>query len=153
MPNQRSNGLNTSTIFNTTLFSSNTSYYIQEWNIPGVVTAHPSEKTRMGQMVINGDMIEYRPLYLKLLIDEDLVIWKDIISVMQSYQKPGTNTYIPIEGESFVEVYDSKNKYLFKIVFHGSFIESVGELNYMTLDDNEPITLSLTILYDYYTVE
>lgn len=151
--NSRSYSLNTNSLFNTTLLSSSTSYFIQEWNLPGISINHQVENTKAGIINLQGDITEYAPLDLKLIVDEDLLLWKEIVQVFQKYQIPGTSECTPITGDSFIELYDSKNKYLFKVVFHNCYFKNLGDLRYMTTDDNETITVDLSIVYDYYTIE
>jgi hypothetical protein len=149
----RSNLLSTSTLFNTTLFSPDTKYRIQQWDIPGISIDHQGQGTRVGNIFLQGDMLEYNPLDIKLIVDENLKLWKELVSVFQKYQIPGTNTCELAQGDSWVEVYDSKNKYLFKIYFHNCYIKSMGALNYMSNEDADIVTLDLSIVYDYYTIE
>jgi hypothetical protein len=151
--NARNNSLNTSTLFNTTLFTPDTKYRIQHWTIPGLVVSHQQMNSRSGPINLQGDSVDYNPLTVKLLVDEKLNSWKEIVSVFQKYQIPGTNTCIPITGESIVEVYDSKNNYLFKVIFHNCYLHTLSDLDYTTTDDNEEITLDLSIVYDFYTIE
>jgi hypothetical protein len=151
--NSRSYSLGTNSLFTTTLLSSASSYFIQEWNLPGISINHQTESTKVGIINLQGDINEYAPLDLKLIVDEDLLLWKEIVQVFQKYQIPGTNQCEPITGESFIELYDSKNKYLFKVVFHNCYFKNLGDLRYMTTDDNEIITVDLSIVYDYYTIE
>jgi hypothetical protein len=148
--NTRSNTLQTNTQFVSTLLNPELLYTIQNWSIPGIRVEHQNTGTTVGMYVFQGETIEYSQLQLQIIVDEQLSVWKSIVNVFQSYQ---TNNCTPIEGESFVEVYDSKNKYLFKVVFHNSYLLSVSDLNYVSTDDNEIITVELTIMYSDYSIE
>lgn len=151
--NNKNNSLNTNSLFNSTLLSPEAKYTIQEWNIPGLTISHPEMNTRSGPMFLQGDFLQYNTLDMKILVDEELVVWREFIGIFQKYQIPGTNTCIPITGDSFIEVYDSKNKYLFKVYFYNCYFKAIGDLRYMTNEDNEIITTDISIAYDYYTIE
>lgn len=154
MPNNiRSNALDTGSLFTTTLFTPDTSYYVQEVNLPGVSINHPVENTRVGTINLQGDVLSYNNLNLRLLVDEKLNLWKEILATFQKYHIPGTNTCEPVVGESFLEVYDGKNNYMFKVSFHNCYLSNLEDLNYMSTSDNETLVLGLTIVYDYYTIE
>jgi hypothetical protein len=153
MDNLRNNGLNTHSLFNTTLFSPQTKYRIQEWVIPGMTMNHIQQQTKVGIVNLQGDIMEYNDLEIKLLVDENLSLWKEIVGVLQTYHKPGTNICETTIGDAWVEVYDSKNKYLFRINFKNCYIKSLEDLRYLTTDDNEVVTVGLILIYDYYVIE
>ena len=153
MKNVRSNALNTNSLFTTTLFTPDTAYHIQDANIPGISITHPQETTRVGIVNFQGNIITYNELSVKLLVDEDLLAWKEIVKIFQTYHVPGTSDCLPIVGESFMEIFDSKSNYLFKICFHNCYLHSLGDLSYTTTDDNNLVILDVVLVYDYYTVE
>ncbi len=151
--NLRSNQLNTHTLFNTTLLSSDNNYRVQQWNIPGISCEHPVISSRSGNMNLQSERVDYEPLDIKLIGDQNLILWKEIVGVFQTYHIPSTNTSEKKLGQSWVEVYNSKNEYLFKIVFHDCYIKSLDSLDYTTMEDNEAVIIGMTIVYDYYTIE
>lgn len=150
--NIRSTALNSNILFGSTIFSKDVMYQVQSTDLPGMSINHPKENTRVGVINIQGDIAEYSPIRMSILVDEKLVVWKELIGIMQKYHIPGTNTCEPLVGDSFIEFRDNKNNYMFKIELKNSYITSVGDLQYTTSGDNSILELSVEIVYDYFII-
>ena len=66
--------------------------------------------------------------------------------------KVGTSAGCGRIADSWIEVFDSKNHYLFRIVFHNSKLDSIGEFTYSN-GDNQILTLDIVLKFDYFTME
>lgn len=152
IPNTRSNALNSNIYFGSTIFGDEVTYQIQQVDLPGISMAHQTESTKVGYINLQGDMAEYSPIRMSILVDEDLLVWRELIAIMQKYHIPGTNLCNLITGDSWLEVRDNRNNYLFKLEIKNSYIKSVGSVNYTTAGDNEIITVDVDMVYDYFLI-
>lgn len=150
--NTRNNALNSNILFGSTIFTKDVIYQVQQAELPSISVNHQNEATRVGYINLQGAVAEYSPIRLSILVDEDLVVWRELIGIMQKYHVPGTNVCEPFTGDSWVEIRDNKNNYLFKLELKNTYIKSVSNLTYTTSGDNELLTLDVELVYDYFEV-
>jgi hypothetical protein len=144
---------NSNFFFQTNLFTKDeTSYAVQECNLPGLNFSHIqiSKNAVFGNE--QGDTISYNDLNISLIIDENLVVWKDIITSMQNMRNPVTT-----EGEEYMKygyliIQDDNTNQIIKLEFIDMFIESIDDMTFNTNSEDEIITCTVTIKYDYYVV-
>ena len=150
--NIRSTALNSNILFGSSIFSKDVMYQVQKTDLPGISLTHIKEATKVGHINLQGDIAEYSPITMTILVDEKLVVWKELIGIMQKYHVPGTNTWVPLVGDSWIEFRDNRNNYMFKIELKNSYITSVGDLTYTTTGDNEILELQLELVYDFFEI-
>ena len=152
MQNVRNLAFDSNVFFGSTLLSQDTLYRVQETELPGITVNHINENTKVGVINIQGSIAEYSPISITLILDEDLLIWKEIIKIMQKYHTPGTNLCEPLVGDSWIEIRDNRNNYKFKLELKNTYIKSIGNVTYKTTGDNEIITVKIELVYDYFEV-
>lgn len=152
MENVRSNALDTNIFFGSTLLSKDALYAVQDTDLPGISVNHINQNTSVGNINLQGDIAEYTPVKVSLIMDEKLLIWKEIIALMQKYHIPGTNQCEPVVGDSWLELRDNRNNYLFKIELKNTYIKTVSAMKYSTTSENIYLTLDIEIVYDYFEV-
>jgi hypothetical protein len=144
---------NSNFFFQTNLFNKDeTSYAVQECNLPGLSFSHIQISKRSAFANEQGDTISYNDLNISLIIDEDLVVWKDIITSMQNMRNPVTT-----EGEEYMKygyliIQDDNTNQIIKLEFIDMIIESIDDMTFNTNSEDEIITCTVTIKYDYYVV-
>jgi hypothetical protein len=144
---------NSNFFFQTNLFNKDeTSYAVQECNLPGLSFSHIQISKRSVFGNEQGDTISYNDLNISLIIDEDLVVWKDIITSMQNMRNPVTT-----EGEEYMKyghliIQDDNTNQIIKLEFIDMIIESIDDMTFNTNSEDEIITCTVTIKYDYYVV-
>lgn len=153
MINNRNLALDSNILFGSTLLNVDEYYFVQTTDLPGININHQQENTKVGRILLQGDIAEYNPIEISFILDEDLNIWKKIINIIQSYHVPGTNTCNVITGTSWLEIRDNRNNYLFKIILHNSYIRTVNNIEYSTNKENDNVVLRVTLEYDYFTIE
>lgn len=151
--NIRDNSLSSNVLFYSTLLGENTLYAIQQTELPSINIEHPLMNTKVGIINMQGDVVEYQPINITFIIDSKLERWKEIIGVFQKYHKQGTNQCEVLSGTCWVEVRDNNNNYLFRVVLHNSYFKTVGALRYSSIEDDDVLSLEVTIVYDYFTIE
>jgi len=153
MGNMRSFSHNSNFFFQTNLFNEEeTSYAIQEVNLPGVSFSHIQTSARSVMGNIQGDTLTFNDLTLNLIIDEDLVVWKEIMNKILEMRNPENELGKQIEKYSYLEIHDDNSNKILKLEFINCMIESIDDLAYNTTSEDEVITCSITIKYDYFVV-
>ena len=151
--NIRDNSLTSNVLFYSTLLGEKTLYAVQQTELPSVDADHQKLNTKMGGINFQADVVEYQPLMITFIIDSRLNRWREIMGVIQKYQTPGTNQCTAVQGTSWIEVRNNNNDYLFRVVLHDSMIRTVGALRYSSNEDDDILSLDVTFVYDYFTIE
>lgn len=144
---------NSNFFFQTNLFEDEeTIYAIQECNLPGLAFNHIEVPRHAILGNVQGDTITYNDLTLNLIMDENLFVWKAIVSKMQKMREPENSTAEQIEKIGFLEIQDDNTNKVLKLEFKGMMIESIDDLQYSTNSEDEIITCSVNIKYDYFII-
>lgn len=126
-------------------------YYIQSLNIPSIATNIIQLNTQFGQLQVLNDVNTYEHLDLKLIIDEDLEVYKALLKYCQKRHKPGTMYNAePEYKDIYLIIYNNNNKELLKLVFKNCYLDSIGALDYAFNDDNSEVVTSAIIKYNYF---
>ena len=144
---------NSNFFFQTNLFNKDeTSYAVQECNLPGLNFSHIQISKRSVFANEQGDTISYNDLNISLIIDEDLVVWKDIITSMQNMRNPVTTKGEEYMKYGYLIIQDDNTNQIIKLEFIDMIIESIDDMTFNTNSEDEIITCTVTIKYDYYIV-
>jgi hypothetical protein len=144
---------NSNFFFSSNLFSEEeTSYAIQECPLPGLSFSHIQTSARSVLGNLQGDTLTYNDLIINFIIDEELIVWKEIVNKMLLMRNPENNLGEQIEKYSYLEIHDDNSNVVLKLEFVGCMIESIDDLSYNTTSQDEIITCSITIKYDYYNI-
>jgi len=139
--------------FQTNLFTEEeTAYSVQEAPLPGLSFSHIQTSRNAVFGNIQGDTITYNDLTLSFIMDEKLTIWKEIVGKMIKMRDPNQVTAEQIEKYGYLEIHDDNSKEVLKLEFVNCMIESIDDLQYSTTSEDEIITCSVTIKYDYYNI-
>ena len=153
MPNNRNFTHSSNFIFVTNLFNDEqTSYSIQEVNLPGLSFSHIASSHRSVNLNLQGDTLNFNDLTLNLIVDEELKVWKEIVNKMTRMRDAYSSNGEKVEEMSFLEIHDDNSKLVLKLAFSGCMIESIDDLAFTTITEDEIITCSVTLKYDYYQV-
>lgn len=135
------------------MFGESTIYSVQKVNIPSISVAHVQNSSGAGSFFLPGNIIEFEHLQLNLLVDENLEVWVSLYDYLSNYHKISTSDSFCTQNEiSWVEIYDNRNNYLFKIEFNNCFLQSIGSLEYSHDEDDKYFSLPITIVYDYFNI-
>jgi len=144
---------NSNFFFQTNLFTEEeTSYAIQECPLPGMSFSHVQVSGRSVLGNLQGDTLTFNDLSINLIIDEELLVWKEIAKKMLEMRNPENNLSEQIEKYSYLEIHDDNSNIVLKLEFVGCMIESIDDLSYNTTSQDEIITCGVTIKYDYYNI-
>jgi hypothetical protein len=144
---------NSNFIFTTNLFNDeNVSYYIQEANLPGLSFSHIQVSRQSTSMNFQADTLTYNDLTLNFIIDEELSVWKNIVSKMQKMRDVYSGEGELIEKSGYLEIHDDNSNIILKVEFINLIIESIDDMQYSTNTEDEIITCSINLKYDYYNI-
>jgi len=138
-------------IFGSNLLDENSIYYVQSTNLPGLSLNHISTSTRSMSLNFQGDTLVFNDLNLNIILDEELNTWKDIVNTIFKMRKDGVGTLA--DQTSWLEIHDDNSNLILKLFFHGSLIESIGDVEYESNSEDDILTLPLTIKYNFYSIE
>jgi len=145
---------NSNFLFQTNLFTEEeTTYAIQECPLPGLSFSHIQIGARSVLGNVQGDTLNFNDLTISLIIDEELKVWKEIVQKMLKMRNPENSLGEQIQKYSYLEIHDDNSKEVLKLEFIDCTIESIDDLMYNTTSQDEVITCSVTIKYDYYIVK
>lgn len=128
-------------------------FYVQTLNIPGVTFGLPEVGGRTGVMMnLASDTVQYSPLSLELILDEDYQVFKDIQKIVSNSIDVETGTFNDIYYDFWTAVTDDMGKVVMKVEYYNCRIESVGDLSLDATNEVTELTLSLELKYDYYKI-
>lgn len=136
---------------------------IQTALIPGVripVTETPSGTKGLGRAHIPGSTIEFDPLVLRFLVDENLDSWLELYQWMLSI-----NNYLTSDNQAWqkgqvpefitLHIMDNTNKNIvMSFHYYGAWCSDLGDIEFSYTEDSDPvIACSATFSYKYFVVE
>ena len=132
----------------------NVPFYITSLNIPGLNLSHSPTGGRGGtSIVIPGNTVEYSPLSITMLIDEDFEIYRELMSIIRKNINVENSTYQDFYFDFFIQINNNKGNRLMKMDLRNCRLESISDIELNTQDDATEYSLNITLLYDYYTFE
>lgn len=139
-----------------TALSPTTNYMIQSVNLPGIQLSNIDVNTKYGKIPFQSDVIEYEQLSFNVLVDEKLQVYLDLMNIAQQSQIPGTaeNTLLNNDEEQLLHllVFDNNNNKLFELQFHNILLDTIGNLEYQSNDNNSSLVLNIVIKYSYFKI-
>jgi len=141
-------------IFETNLFGENSTYTIQSCNLPGI-SLNPVETSNRGMnLSFQGDTLNYNELNLEFILEEDFSNWTEIINHFDKMRKIGSDTGNIDEKMSTLFIQNDNQKTLLKLKFFNCKATSISDIDFSSNeDDDEEITFTVTIKYDYFIIE
>jgi len=153
MSNVRNFSHTSNFLFTGTLFGEETTYKLQSINLPGVSFSHPQ---LAGSSVLGwaqGDTAVYNAVNMSFIMDENLELWKEIHRYLVKMRDPETSFGELNEKQGYLEIHDDNSNLVLKLRFVNMVIESISDLDFSTIQEDEIMTLEVTALYDYYVIE
>lgn len=140
-------------IFGTNLFSEDVTYYAQTINVPGISFGHIESSTRSVKFNLQSDTMEFSPLNITLIVDEQLENWKQIFKTLKRMREQDKGTGEKVEEYLWIEIHDDNSQKILHLDFYGAMLESLGDLTFNTTSEDEIVTTDIVIKYDYYDIK
>jgi hypothetical protein len=155
----------------------NTEYHITEANLPGIAFGGDAIlNTRYTSMPFMGDTLDYSPLELSFMVQEDLSNWREIHDWMSGIGFPkDTKQYADaisdgneeknivsrsklanpavLTSDATLTILTNKNNPIIQVDFRNIYPTSLSGLAFNTQDtDSTPLTAQVTMSYDIYEI-
>lgn len=131
----------------------NSMLMVQTVSIPSISVNHVTGiGGRFGvQLKVGADNSEYSDITFDVLLDEDLLVLREVLALMQKQVHPGDGVFEDTYWEFWLQVNNNKGHPLFRIDFIHSRLSSISDVSLDSMDDGHN-TMSLTITYDWYEI-
>lgn len=126
-------------------------YYLKGCNIPGVTLEPVEIGNKVHAFNIGGDKIEFNPLVLDILIDEDFDTYLDMINEIFSLKNPNTGEINRTQFNLNLFITSNKGNPILNITYQDCFITSIGDIE-MNDGDADVSTLHYNVTIKYSNV-
>jgi hypothetical protein len=135
---------------------SQTMYFCQKANIPGVTLGMAVQQTPNIDLFHSGTKLEYNTFDITFMVNEDLSAWTniykwmdDLSKVNSSYTKRKQNT-----KQAIFTVMSNQNNPKFRIKLNNIFPTSLSDLEFdTTLSAEDHMVATATFKYDWFDLE
>lgn len=151
--NSRNFSHQSNVFFSCSLLGRNFTAFVQRVTLPGISFANIELSKTAVKFYTQGDTPTYNPLSVDLILDDNLELWREIATKLQTMTEEGGGDMLFQEFDSFIHIFNEKDKSILKIQFKHCFIEALGDIDYDATADDAELTLNLTINYAYYVFD
>jgi hypothetical protein len=128
--------------------------FLSSINVPGISFSHPELGGRNGsRFSLNADSVTYSDLSFTVIVDENLIAYKELIDVAKSQLDFSTGTFTQLVFDFWIVVTDSLGKDTMKWTFHNAKIESIGDMSYEYSSEESSFLLDVSLKYDRFSFE
>ena len=156
----------------------NTQYHITEVNLPGIAFGGDAVlNSRYTSMPFMGDTLDFTPLEMTFLVQENLQNWREIYDWMTGIGFPRTPTEFSqaiktaesektilkrgktvnpnvLTSDATLTILTNKNNPSIQVNFRNMYPTSLGGLSFTTQDESAtPLTATVTMNYDLYEIK
>ena len=143
----------------------NVTYWIQSVSLPGLTANAVPFNTPFSTVQVPGDKLEYEPLTITFLVDEDLVAWQEIWDWMVEYTFPeaftqyagrtNTNANLRLDtgdllSDGTLTMLTNNKNYNKQVVFKDMFPINLSALEFNSAD-TEVAAFVATVTFQYTT--
>lgn len=145
------------------------SYFCQTFILPGVTAGNAMVPTPFVDMPVPGEKLQYDPLTVTFLVDEDMSNWREVHTWMRGYTFPTDfkeyrdlrlqNQFTksldrPQYSDGQLTVFSNAWKPLLRFKFYNMFPTTLGSVNFTAQDTPDAIMMAdVTFMYLYFDVE
>jgi hypothetical protein len=141
-------------------------FFCQQVNLPGIILGEPSFSTPFSTQPVPGDTLQYDPLTLQFLVDENmsnykvLYNWIVALGFPESYEQyighnaADTTAYSELAknySDATLQILDSNNQVVQTIQFYDVFPTTIDSVMFAsTNDDVQYVTGNVTFKFGWY---
>lgn len=123
--------------------------FAQNIALPDFSLNPPPVNTAGKTLYVGGDHIEYSPLTIGFICDENFRLYKKLLTYITDRVHQNSGILEPLtEFTTGVEVTDSKGISLMSFYFYGCKIQSLGALNLVSNAEDVELNFDLSVLFD-----
>jgi len=130
--------------------------FVQEANIPGITLGQMDIGWQAMKDKRTGDSIEYNDFTLTIILDEDLKVYKEIYNSLILAHNPDTNTLEVQDNlfDGYFYLLTNKNNIQHTLHLFDAWIKNIDDIQLThTSSEDEQITVTMTICYNYFLFE
>jgi hypothetical protein len=132
---------------------SDTVYFCQKANIPGVTMAALPHPTPNLDLYVAGTKIEYGTFDITFLVNEDLSAWLDLYTWIKTITTD-MRGYVKTNGQAVLTVYSNQNNPKLRVKLVNIFPLTLSDIEFdTTLSAEEHLLCSASFRYDYFEIE
>ena len=139
-------------------------YFGQTVQVPGVSTTEMQVPTPFATTYRHGEKLNYEPLTITAILDEDLRVWSETYDWLKSLTRPTSfdeyprksrrDVETPLYFDGFLTVNTNSNNANIRFKFRNCHPLSVGQINFDTKINADTIpTCDFVFRYDFYDIE
>ena len=131
-----------------------TMYFCQKVNLPGIQLDSPVHVTPNLDLYVSGTKITYNTFDMEFLVNEDISAWLVLYKWMVDLSSVEKSFNMRKNKQSTLTIMSNQNNPKLRVNFINIFPVSVGSLDFdTTLSAEEHISASASFRYDYFTIE
>ena len=153
MRNVKNFSHSSSVYFTMTVLGREVTYNVQRVNLPGISFNNIELSKTAQRFFKQGDTPQYNSLTLDIILDENLEIWKEIVSIFQTMTKEGDGDQELTEFTSYLHIYNEKDQSILRLEFIDCVFQNIGDVEFDTSGEDQELILSLTIDYAFFEFE
>lgn len=132
---------------------SETVYFCQEANIPGVTMVSLQHPTPNIDLYVAGTKLEYNTFDISFLVNEDIGSWLDLYKWMK-HITTDMKGYVKTNGTAILTVHSNQNNPKVRVKYINIFPLSLGDISFDTkLSAEDHIVVPASFRYDYFEIE
>lgn len=138
-------------------------YFCQNVSIPAVSSTEITVPTPFSNTYRHGEKLNFDPLSISVLVDEDLRVWQETYDWLKSLTRPASfeqyprktkKDDTPLYFDGYLTVNTNANNPNLRIKFFNCHPTSISMINFDTKLDAETIpTCDITFRYDLFEIE
>jgi hypothetical protein len=144
--------LDSNIIFSSPLLGDDITFTIQSVNLPGLnidIIKQPSRQQVLNP-TITTEHLNFNPLELTLILDEDMKNWMEMIKVMiKSKEEAEYMDY----HDGTLKIKGNNGKHIMTLVYTNIVISDISDMQFSTTGENTEQTFNVTIHYDWYDIK
>ena len=130
-------------------------YFCQQVNLPSISLGEVNRATPLLDLYSPGTKLEFSPLVVNFIIDEEMITWKNMYNWFKSIANPeafdGRQESSKHFSDATLTVLNNLNNPVVRIQFANCFPKEISDLQFdTTLSADNIMTATMTFRYDYY---
>lgn len=128
-------------------------FYLTEVNIPGFTLNHIEVGGRAGTKIFkSADTVNWGELSFTMLIDEDFVIFKEVMGIINDNINYETGSFGDFNFDFWLEIQNNKGNTVMKLEFYNCRVSNIGDIILDTQSTETEHQLNIGLVFDYYKI-
>lgn len=129
----------------------NLKYYLQKCSLPSITLPPVPYKSRFRTIKLAGSEIEYSPLSLQILVDENFTTYVALLDEIMSYKNPETGVINIKPFDMSLFATSNKGNPILEFKYSNCYVTNITEYEFNDTENSENIQIILTIEYENIT--